>query len=185
MLLSLLCEPGESVLVPDITYPLFEFFAADTRVTLIPYRLNPENSWQVESGSLKPTPSTKAIIVVSPNNPTGSIVTDLAPFAALDLPLIVDEVFADFTVGPPVHLQAHHLPVPVFTLNGVSKMFALPGLKLGWIALNRAAAAWVFKRCLSQCQLSGARNGRDPLYGGASISTRLCSSGRTESAERV
>ncbi|MCS7324883.1 MAG: pyridoxal phosphate-dependent aminotransferase, partial [Thermoflexales bacterium] len=109
------------------------------------YRLIEANAWAIDEDSLLAAADarTRAVLIISPHNPTGMIVQQ--PIAALErlgVPLICDEVFAEFTYRaahtPP--LAALHPDLPVFTLNGISKMFALPDLKLGWIALNAPAA---------------------------------------------
>jgi aspartate/methionine/tyrosine aminotransferase len=86
---------------------------------------------------------TRGVLIISPHNPTGMIVQ--SPVAALDelgLPIICDEVFAEFTYRAPhtPPFATLHPHIPVFMLNGISKLFALPDLKLGWIALNAPAA---------------------------------------------
>ena len=87
---------------------------------------------------------TRGVLIVSPHNPTGMIVQHALPaLDALGLPVICDEVFAEFTYRVPHTplLAALHSSLPVFTLNGISKLFALPDLKLGWIAMNALAAS--------------------------------------------
>jgi alanine-synthesizing transaminase len=145
LLFALLTEPGDNVLAPDVSYPLFEYLAAIYRVELRPYRLDESRGWQIDLASLdeQRDERTRAVLIISPHNPTGMIVQHALPrLAGLGLPLICDEVFAEFTYGaattPP--LAALHPGVPVFLLNGISKLFALPDMKLGWIALNRPAA---------------------------------------------
>lgn len=144
LLFALLTEPGDNILGPDVTYPLFEYLAALHHIELRPYRLNEADGWRIDDESLLAAADerTRAVLLISPHNPTGMIVQ--SPVAALDrlgLPLICDEVFAEFiyraSSTPP--LGALHPTLPVFHLNGISKLFALPDLKLGWIALNRAA----------------------------------------------
>ena len=144
LLFSLLCDSGDNLLAPQICYPLFETFAADRDVRLHPYRLNEQRNWETEAESLDAARDshTRALLLISPHNPTGhtirvasSAVEDLA------LPLISDEVFAEFTHEAPSApaLGALYPDTPVFHLNGISKMFALPDLKVGWIALNEPA----------------------------------------------
>lgn len=105
------------------------------------------NGWQPDGAALLQAADarTRAVLVVSPHNPTGMIVAQ--PLPALDqlgLPVICDEVFAPFTyraaATPP--LGALHPRLPVFHLNGISKLFALPDLKLGWIALTGDAGGF-------------------------------------------
>ena len=146
LLFALLTEPGDNVLAPDVTYPLFEYLAALHHVELRPYTLNPDNRWQIDEASLLASADerTRAVLIISPHNPTGAVIQ--RPVLALNqlgLPIICDEVFAEFTYGVPhvPPLGALHPALPVFHLNGISKLFALPDLKLGWIALSGGASA--------------------------------------------
>jgi alanine-synthesizing transaminase len=145
-LFALLCAPGDNVLGPSVTYPLFEHLAALHHVELRPYRLDPTRRWAIDEDSLRAAADarTRAILIVTPHNPTGMMIQHAHPaFDALGLPLIVDEVFAEFPYRAPAQplLSALHPELPVFTLNGISKRFALPDLKLGWIAMNAHAEA--------------------------------------------
>lgn len=146
LLFALLAEPGDNLLAPEVSYPLFEYLAAVYRVELRPFRLNPVRGWLPDTADLLAAADdrTRAVLLVSPHNPTGAVIAK--PLAVLDqlgLPLICDEVFAEFGYRVPVvpPLAALHPELPVFTLNGISKQLALPDLKLGWIALNPPAAA--------------------------------------------
>lgn len=145
LLFALLTEPGDNILAPDVTYPLFEYLAAIHHVELRPYTLEESNAWQIEPSSLtaQVDERTRAVLLISPHNPTGMIIEQ--PQKALQdlgLPVICDEVFAEFTYKashtPP--FGALHPELPVFHLNGISKLFALPDLKLGWIAFSGPAA---------------------------------------------
>ncbi|MGB9753505.1 MAG: pyridoxal phosphate-dependent aminotransferase [Roseiflexus castenholzii] len=144
LLFALLTDPGDNVLAPAITYPLFEYLAMVHQIELRPYALDERRGWRIDPTSLRlqADERTRAVLVVSPHNPTGAVLASRAPVLhALDLPIICDEVFAAFpyraATVPPV--GALYPELPVFHLNGISKMFALPDLKLGWIALNDAA----------------------------------------------
>ena len=128
-----------------MTYPLFEYLASIYHVELRPYTLDESRDWQIDPLSLyaQSDERTRAVLIISPHNPTGMIVQAAVPaLGDLRLPVICDEVFAEFTYRAPYTppLGALHPELPVFHLNGISKMFALPDLKLGWIALNAAAA---------------------------------------------
>jgi aspartate/methionine/tyrosine aminotransferase len=144
LLFALLTDPGDNVLAPDVTYPLFEYLAAIHRVELRPYRLDEQRGWQIDGDSLHAAADarTRAVLLISPHNPTGSI--QRVPLPALErlgLPLICDEVFAAFTASDPAPpLAALYPRLPVLLLNGISKLFALPDLKLGWVALNEPAS---------------------------------------------
>ncbi len=145
LLFALLADPGDNVLAPQVTYPLFEHLAAIHRIELRPYRLIEETGWRIDEASLLSAADarTRAVLIVSPHNPTGAVVSEpLHALERLGLPIVCDEVFADFPYRlssvPP--LGALHPHLPIFHLNGISKMFALPDLKLGWIAMTARAA---------------------------------------------
>jgi aspartate/methionine/tyrosine aminotransferase len=144
LLFALLTDPGDNLLAPDVSYPLFDFLAEIHRIELRPYHLDERCAWQIDPDTLRAqaTDHTRGVLIVSPHNPTGAIVGEPLPaLEQLGLPLICDEVFAAFTyqqpAAPPV--AALHPNLPVFHLNGISKLFALPDLKLGWMALNAPA----------------------------------------------
>ena len=149
-LFKLLCDPGDEVLVPQPSYPLFEWLTRLEGVTAVPYRLEYHGRWSVDGSSIASslTSRTRAILAVSPNNPTGSFFTrgDLARVAeaAPHLPLIGDEVFWDFPLrdapADRVSVLESDLPL-VFSLGGLSKSAALPQVKLGWIAIGGRQAA--------------------------------------------
>ena len=146
LLFALLCEAGDNLLVPSISYPLFEYLAAVQRIELRSYALDPQRGWQLDSLSLLAAMDarTRAILIVSPHNPTGMVIQQPQPaLVQAGLPIICDEVFAAMPYGVPnvPPLAALHPTLPIFTLNGISKLFALPDLKLGWIALNAPARA--------------------------------------------
>jgi alanine-synthesizing transaminase len=147
---KLLCDPGDEVLVPQPSYPLFEWLTRLEGVSAIPYRLDYHGRWTLDAGAIRRarTSRTRALLIVNPNNPTGSFLTKDAAAAvaeaAGDLPLIGDEVFWDFPLldapaGRMAVLQTGH--DLVFSLGGLSKSAGLPQLKLGWIALGGAPAA--------------------------------------------
>jgi alanine-synthesizing transaminase len=145
LLFALLAEPGDNVLAPVVSYPLFEYLAAIYHVNLRSYALDEARGWRIDPASLHAQADelTRAVLLVSPHNPTGMVVRAALPaLAALGRPVICDEVFAEFTYWAPETppLGALHPDLPIFHLNGISKMFALPDLKLGWIALNEPAA---------------------------------------------
>ncbi len=146
LLFALLADPGDNLLAPNVTYPLFEYLAELRQLELRSYELDEQRGWQINERSLLAAADerTRAVLIVSPHNPTGAIIQAALPaLDMLGLPLICDEVFAPFTyraaTTPP--LAALHPDLPVFTLNGISKLCALPDLKLGWIALNGPAQA--------------------------------------------
>src|ERR1700730_14593300 len=141
----LLCNPNDEVLVPKPSYPLFEFLDDLEDVTLVPYPLLYDHGWQIDFPSLSRAvnPRTRAVVVVHPNNPTGSYVgaderTQLNSFCREHgLALIVDEVFLDYPHdGAPRPSFVFNRDVLTFTLSGVSKISGLPQMKLAWIAAS-------------------------------------------------
>ncbi|RPH49881.1 MAG: pyridoxal phosphate-dependent aminotransferase [Desulfobacteraceae bacterium] len=141
LLFALLADPGDNFLAPKVSYPLFEHLAAVHHIELRTYGMDEADGWSIRESSLlsESDERTRAVIIVSPHNPTGMIVQKAIPaLDRLGLPVICDEVFAGFPYEvshiPP--LGALHGKLPVFHLNGISKMFGLPDLKLGWIALS-------------------------------------------------
>ena len=151
LLFKLLCEPeGAAVLTPVPSYPLFEHLTRLDGVTPLPYSLEYHGRWIVDTASVEAawTPRTRAVLAVSPNNPTGSWLRAddegaLASIcAARDAALIVDEVFADYPLaaGPmpgTAHASSAAAPSPLrFRLGGLSKSAGLPQVKLGWIAIE-------------------------------------------------
>ena len=145
-LFKLLCEPGDSVLVPQPSYPLFELLTRLEGVHATPYRLNRFDDWAIDRDGLIRglTSRSRAILVVSPNNPTGSIVSaaDREWVVSLarerDLAVISDEVFADYPLspGPDASSFVAESRVLTFTLGGLSKSAGLPQFKLAWIVAS-------------------------------------------------
>ncbi len=153
-LFMLLAEPGDEILVPQPSYPLIEYLAGLQSIALGRYNLryNATEGWRIDATSLEAarSPRTRAVVAVSPDNPTGSYLhpDDLVLLerwcAEHDLALIVDEVFHDYPLrDDAVRTSAatRDGDALVFSLNGVSKILALPQLKFGWIATRGPAAA--------------------------------------------
>ena len=145
-----LCDPGDEILTPRPSYPLFDEIARIAGVRTTTYRLDESRGWAIDLADLEDrmSPRTRAIVLISPHNPTGAVAAAAELDALADiasrhaLPIIADEVFSEFLFG------LDRLPRPaatraplVITLNGFSKLFALPGIKLGWMALSGDAAA--------------------------------------------
>ncbi len=177
-LFSLLAKPGDNILTPNPAYPLFDYIAQLSHVELRHYPLLEEKKWAVDVEALKQKTDekTKAIVLISPNNPTGSVISaaqiqEIVSWAnSKNISLICDEVFSEFYFVPspqpspsrgegeqglPSPLEGEgarradeggheSFPRPIqvskpnlcFTLSGISKMFALPSMKLGWIAVT-------------------------------------------------
>jgi aspartate/methionine/tyrosine aminotransferase len=141
--LKLFCDPGDEVLVPTPSYPLFEHLARLEGVSLRPYRLGYDGAFFVDVDAVSRAASEKsrAIVVVSPNNPTGSFLkqSELSALERLGLPLISDEVFGEYGLGPDAERARSVLDAQgtlVVALDGLSKLAALPQLKLAWMTLG-------------------------------------------------
>jgi hypothetical protein len=147
-LFKLLTDAGDDVLVPRPSYPLFDHLTRLDLVVPRPYDLEYHGSWSIDFASVERalTPRTRAVLLVSPNNPTGSFVSasELDRLAALCAPreiaLIADEVFADYALEPDAAAAAGRVSgrsdVLSFSLGGLSKSVGLPQVKLGWIAVG-------------------------------------------------
>jgi alanine-synthesizing transaminase len=148
--LRLLCNPGDELLVPKPSYPLFEFLADLQDVKLVSYPLIYDHGWQMDFPSLQKavTKRTRGLVVVHPNNPTGSFVHPHEREALNrfchehSLALIADEVFLDYAHDRSAGQQsfASNQNVLTFTLSGVSKISALPQMKVAWIVASGPAA---------------------------------------------
>ena len=152
-LFKLLCEPGDNVLVPAPSYPLFEYLTRLEGVEARPYRLPRVHGFGLDVSEVDAARDarSRAVLVVNPGNPTGAYlhegelaaVSDLC--ARAGLALISDEVFSDFAWDtepdrvPTVAGRA--LPMLTFALSGLSKVAGLPGLKLGWTHVAGPAEA--------------------------------------------
>jgi hypothetical protein len=148
LLFKVLCNTGDDVLVPRPSYPLLEHLARLDAVAISTYDLEYHGRWSIDRRSVAQafTPRTRALLVVHPNNPTGSFVgpdelADLAGFcAAHDVALVADEVFADYELTPGASRGAGRIAdlrdVLTFSLGGLSKSAGLPQVKLGWIAVS-------------------------------------------------
>jgi len=146
LLFKLLADPGDHVLVPQPSYPLFELLTNLDGVAARPYQLEYQGAWSIDRASVLDaiTPTTRAVLVVSPNNPTGSrlrasdreFLVELC--ASRDVALISDEVFADYplAVRPDATSLVGETRALTFALGGLSKSAGLPQLKLGWIVMS-------------------------------------------------
>jgi aspartate/methionine/tyrosine aminotransferase len=144
-LFRLLCDPGDEVLVPRPSYPLFDLLADIQDVQLRPYDLFYDHGWHIDVAGLTNAAGsrTRAIMVVNPNNPTGSFVhgNELRQIASLcrerQMAVISDEVFLDYAVEKQVELSvAFERECLSFALSGLSKISCLPQMKLAWIVVN-------------------------------------------------
>ena len=152
-LFRLLCDPGDTILVPTPSYPLFDFLADLQDVRLVPYELVYDHGWQTDFHSLQQaaqkSPNCKAVLAVHPNNPTGSFVksaeaSELGLLCAEnELAIIADEVFLDYSLNglcAPSFASGFgakdESQVLTFTLSGLSKIAGLPQMKVAWIAVS-------------------------------------------------
>jgi aspartate/methionine/tyrosine aminotransferase len=151
-LFKLLCNPGDVALVPEPSYPLFELLARLEEVRLAPYPLLVDEAFRVDRQALVEVAGerARALLVVHPNNPTGSLLRREDAFAietfaaARGMALIADEVFGDYAWPG---LAADRLPTfagrdtaLTFVLSGLSKVLAMPQLKLGWMVVSGPSA---------------------------------------------
>jgi len=139
-LFKLLADPGDEILVPRPSYPLFDYLAAMESVQVVQYPLRYDGVWHIDFDTLASaiTPRTRAIVVVNPNNPTGSYLkrVEWERLQTFGLPILSDEVFSDFAFA----LDAQRMTTLTgpsntltFSMSGLSKIAGLPQMKLGWI----------------------------------------------------
>jgi alanine-synthesizing transaminase len=140
-----ICDPGDELLIPAPSYPLFEFLAEIQDVRLVRYQLIHDHGWQIDFHALEQaiTPRTRGVIVVHPNNPTGHFtkpaeirkLNELC--AAREIALIADEVFLDFELKQtPVTTFAANSEALTFTMSGLSKICGLPQMKAAWLVVS-------------------------------------------------
>jgi aspartate/methionine/tyrosine aminotransferase len=140
----LLSNPGDELLIPTPSYPLFDFLADINDIKLIRYPLFYDHGWHIDLYALKQaiTPRTKGVIVVHPNNPTGHFtkpeemvqLNDLC--SANQMAIIADEVFLDFTLDTVEKSFVANTGALTFTMSGISKISGLPQMKLAWLAVS-------------------------------------------------
>jgi alanine-synthesizing transaminase len=147
-LFRLLCDAGDEILVPSPSYPLFEFLADLADIQLVPYPLFYDDGWGIDFASLREalTPRSRAVLVVHPNNPTGSFVKPreaavLGEICAKhEMAIVADEVFLDYAderqnTGAARTFALHDAAL-TFTLSGLSKISLLPQMKLAWMVVS-------------------------------------------------
>jgi aspartate/methionine/tyrosine aminotransferase len=140
-----LCDPGDELLIPSPSYPLFDFLAEIQDVSLVRYPLLYDHGWQIDFHALEQaiTPRTRGVIVVHPNNPTGHFAksAEIAKLnsicSAREMAIIADEVFLDFALdGSRAASFAANRGAPTFTLSGLSKISGLPQMKAAWLVVS-------------------------------------------------
>jgi alanine-synthesizing transaminase len=148
LVFKLLAGAGDEILVPRPSYPLFDHLTRLDEVTAVPYDLEYHDQWTIDLAGVERalTSRTRALLIVSPNNPTGSFVKRdeldrmTAACASRGIPIIADEVFGDYELEPGAAAAAGHLldepggPTLAISLGGLSKSAGLPQVKLGWMA---------------------------------------------------
>jgi aspartate/methionine/tyrosine aminotransferase len=154
-LFRLLCDQETEILVPQPSYPLFDFLAVLDDVRIKPVPLVYDHGWQIEPEGFRRaiTAETRSIVLVHPNNPTGHFTKpweaeELAGICReFDLSLIVDEVFVDYGFsGAGKSFAAGLDGVPVFVVSGLSKIAGLPQMKAAWIVATGPGKAEALER---------------------------------------
>jgi alanine-synthesizing transaminase len=142
-LFKLLCDPGDEILSPRPSYPLFEFLAGLESVRAVQYPLRYDGAWHIDFDALEHaiTPRTRAIVIVNPNNPTGSFLkrNEWSRLQQFGIPILSDEVFFDYAFAPDesrIQSLTNALQTLTFSMSGLSKIAALPQMKLGWIVAS-------------------------------------------------
>ena len=142
--LTALAGPGDDVLIPVPTYPLYTAVLAKIGARAVFYRTDAARGWQPDIDHLRSliSPATRALVVIDPNNPTGATYSIEARRALVDLadrhnfPLLADEVYADLAFDGPVSaLAALNPDAPVITFSSLSKAYLAPGWRSGWLAV--------------------------------------------------
>ncbi|MEO8077414.1 MAG: aminotransferase class I/II-fold pyridoxal phosphate-dependent enzyme, partial [Acidobacteriota bacterium] len=144
--LTALAGPGDDVLIPMPTYPLYTAVLAKIGARAVFYRTDASRGWQPDIEHVRSliTPATRALVVIDPNNPTGATYSAEARRALVNLadefnfPLLADEVYADLAFDGPVGAIAALNPeAPVITFSSLSKAYLAPGWRMGWLAIAR------------------------------------------------
>jgi alanine-synthesizing transaminase len=146
--LTAMAGPGDDVLIPVPTYPLYTAVLAKIGARPVFYRTDPARGWQPDIDHVRSlvSPSTRALVVIDPNNPTGATYSDEARRALVNLaeehniPLLADEVYADLAFDGPIGaLAAINPDAPVITFSSLSKAYLAPGWRAGWMAVAGTA----------------------------------------------
>jgi alanine-synthesizing transaminase len=144
--LTALAGPGDDVLVPLPTYPLYTAVLAKIGARAVFYRTDPSRGWAPDVDHIRSliSPATRALVVIDPNNPTGATYSTEIRRALVDLadvhnfPLLADEVYADLAFDGPVDALARLNPdAPVISFSSLSKAYLAPGWRAGWMAVGR------------------------------------------------
>ncbi|MCB9831579.1 MAG: aminotransferase class I/II-fold pyridoxal phosphate-dependent enzyme [Planctomycetes bacterium] len=148
--LSALCNEGENILTPSPGYPLYTALVAKLSLEENPYFLDEANGWQpdLEDIARRINDKTRAIVVINPNNPTGSVASRETLAGVIELAkqhgilVIADEIYGELTLDGAVHVPMASIDheAPILTFDGLSKAYLGPGLRVGWGILSGAAA---------------------------------------------
>tara|TARA_B000000460_G_scaffold245918_1_gene218331 strand:+ start:413 stop:1624 length:1212 start_codon:yes stop_codon:yes gene_type:complete len=143
--LTALVDPGEEVLVPVPTYPLYTAVLAKLGANAAYYQTDPNNNWMPDLDHIESLigPRTRALVVINPNNPTGAVYSDSTRRKLLELAnrhsllLLADEVYADLAYDGPISPIGSLDPeAPVISFSSLSKAYLAPGWRAGWMAVG-------------------------------------------------
>jgi alanine-synthesizing transaminase len=161
--LTALVNPGEEVLTPSPGYPLYSAVLGKIQAQNVPYYLDEENNWEPDVADIrkKITPRTRALVLINPNNPTGSIYSKAVLEEIIKLSLehniviFSDEIYDKLVLDGDDSISIASLSdeAPIITMNGLSKSYLVPGFRIGWAAVtgNKAAMSGYLdavNRCL-------------------------------------
>jgi len=144
--LSVLADPGDEVLVPTPTYPLYTAVLAKIGARAVYYRTDPDRDWlpDLDDVRCRMTPATRAIVVIDPNNPTGAVYPDATRRALIrmaeefGITILADEVYGDVAFDAPAPLIGAIDPdAPVISFSSLSKAYLAPGWRTGWLVVGR------------------------------------------------
>jgi alanine-synthesizing transaminase len=145
--LSVLADPGDEVLVPTPTYPLYTAVLAKIGARAAYYRTDPDNAWLPDVGDIRRriTSATRAIVIIDPNNPTGAVYPEAIRRELLDLSeragltILADEVYGDVAFDGPAPLLGSLDPdAPIISFSSLSKAYLAPGWRTGWLVVGRS-----------------------------------------------
>jgi alanine-synthesizing transaminase len=145
--LSVLADPGDEVLVPTPTYPLYTAVLAKIGARAVYYRTDPERDWQPDLDDIRSKVSarTRALVVIDPNNPTGAVYPETTRRALLalaeqtGLTILADEVYGDVAFDRPAPLLGSLDPdAPIISFSSLSKAYLAPGWRTGWLVVGRS-----------------------------------------------
>jgi len=143
--LNALANPGEEVMVPSPTYPLYTAVTAKIAARTVYYRTDPGNGWLPDLDHIRSliSPKTRALVVIDPNNPTGAVYPESISKELIGLAsrhgfvLLADEVYGDLAYdGPTPPMARIDTDAPVISFGSLSKAYLAPGWRAGWMAVG-------------------------------------------------